>query len=86
MRCTDVRHPDCNLTCHMQLLLAGITELVAGSGVAGFKDGSSTRPGINEHGIVFEGEVQFNGPTGIAVTADGETAYVTDRENHRIRK
>jgi len=63
-----------------------ITELVAGSGVAGFKDGSSTRPGINEHGIVFEGEVQFNGPTGIAVTADGETAYVTDRENHRIRK
>ncbi|MFL6214671.1 MAG: NHL repeat-containing protein [Blastocatellia bacterium] len=45
---------------------------VAGSGVAGFKDGAA-------------GDTQFDGPIGVAVDGQG-TIYVADTYNDRIRK
>ena len=50
----------------------GLVTTLAGSGQAGFADGS---------GLV----AQFNGPTGVAVDSSG-TLYVADQSNHRIRK
>jgi len=50
---------------------AGDVSTIAGTGVAGFADGSVT-------------SAQFDGPTGIAVGSDG-TIYVADTNNNRIR-
>ena len=50
---------------------AGDVSTIAGTGVAGFADGSVT-------------SAQFDGPTGIAVGNDG-TIYVADTNNNRIR-
>ncbi len=50
----------------------GQTGLLAGSGVAGFKDGTGAA-------------AQFNIPTRIALSPDGATLYVAEQGNHRIR-
>ena len=50
----------------------GEVRTLAGSGVAGHKDGSGATS-------------QFFYPVGIAIDADG-TLFVTDRANHRVRK
>jgi len=47
---------------------------IAGSGTAGFADSDS---GAN---------AQFHGPWGIAVDAKGDNVFVSDRNNHRIRR
>ena len=50
----------------------GMVSTVAGTGVAGFRDGDRT-------------QAQFNGPIGVAVDAHGNV-YVADTYNDRIRK
>ncbi len=50
----------------------GMVSTLAGTGVAGFRDGARTR-------------AQFNGPIGVAVDAHGNV-YVADTYNDRIRK
>lgn len=50
----------------------GQTGLLAGSGAAGFKDGTGAA-------------AQFNIPTRIALSPDGATLYVAEQGNHRIR-
>lgn len=50
----------------------GMVSTVAGTGVAGFRDGART-------------QAQFNGPIGVAVDAHGNV-YVADTYNDRIRK
>jgi len=50
----------------------GEVRTLAGSGNAGWKDGSGH-------------SAQFSNPTGIAVDGEG-TVFVTDRGNHRVRK
>ena len=55
--------------------LRGVTQghvtTLAGTGVAGFKDGSA-------------GQAQFNQPAGVALDSKGKV-YIADRGNHRIR-
>lgn len=51
----------------------GKTVLVAGTGVAGTKDGKWTK-------------AQFNGPASIALSLDEKTLYVADKGNNRIRQ
>jgi DNA-binding beta-propeller fold protein YncE len=50
----------------------GQTELVAGSGVAGFADGVGPA-------------AKFKNPWGLALNSTGTVLYVADRDNHRIR-
>lgn len=47
-------------------------DLVAGEGLAGFRDGTFA-------------QARFNHPVGIAQSEDGTRLFVTDRDNHRIR-
>jgi len=49
-----------------------VVSTLAGDGTADFADGAGTT-------------AQFNSPNGVAVDSSG-TVYVTDKENHRIRK
>jgi sugar lactone lactonase YvrE len=51
---------------------AGLVSTLAGSGEAGFADGSAA-------------EAKFNGPCGVAVCPDG-TVLVCDWDNHRVRR
>lgn len=51
----------------------GKTSLIAGSGDAGFKNGTGS-------------SAQFNGPYSLDITSDGKTLYVADKYNHAIRK
>ena len=51
---------------------AGIVTTLAGSGSGAFADGTGDA-------------ASFKAPTGVAVPPDGETLYVADRHNHRIR-
>jgi type IX secretion system substrate protein/NHL repeat-containing protein len=51
---------------------SGVVSTLAGSGTAGFADGTGTA-------------ANFNQPTGITVDASG-IFYVSERQNHRIRK
>jgi len=50
----------------------GMVSTVAGTGIAGFRDGAGT-------------QAQFNGPIGVAVDAHGNV-YVADTYNDRIRR
>ena len=50
----------------------GVVSTLAGTGEAGFADGTGTK-------------AIFNAPMGVAVDKDGNV-YVADQENHRIRK
>jgi sugar lactone lactonase YvrE len=49
-----------------------MVETIAGNGVPGFADGEATKS-------------RFRGPTGLALSADGQTLFVADMNNHRIR-
>jgi sugar lactone lactonase YvrE len=51
----------------------GIVETLAGNGVPGFADGIGPN-------------TRFNTPTGLALSLDGQTLYVADTNNHRIRR
>ena len=51
---------------------AGVTSLIAGSGVAGYAEGTGA-------------DAQFNRPVGIAIDGD-HNIVVTDSRNHRIRR
>ena len=51
---------------------SGVVSTFAGSGVAGFSDGSAT-------------VAKFNYPTGITIDTAGNL-YIADKTNHRIRK
>jgi PKD repeat protein len=55
-----------------KITAAGVVSTLAGSGVAGFADGTGT-------------EAQFYRPNGVAVDSSGNV-YVGDHLNHRIRK
>lgn len=55
-----------------QISPAGVVTLLAGSGAAGFADGTG-------------GTAQFSRPTGVAVNNAGTVVYVADYNNHRIR-
>ena len=55
-----------------QISPAGVVTLLAGSGTAGFADGTG-------------GAAQFSRPTGVAVNNAGTLVYVADYNNHRIR-
>ena len=52
---------------------AGTVTTVAGSASPGYADGPA-------------GSALFNAPAGVAVGADGETIYVADQGNHRLRE
>ena len=52
--------------------LAGALDYSIGSGIQGFVDGSIE-------------EAQFSRPQGMALSEDGATLYIADRENHAIR-
>ncbi len=54
-------------------IATGATSLVAGSGVAGFRDGIGS-------------SAQFNGPYTMSLSSDGRGLYVTDKYNHAIRR
>lgn len=54
---------------------------VTGSIVDNYRDGLPIGPGVTT-----AQEARFSGLTGITVSADGKTLYVTDRWNNRIRK
>ena len=45
---------------------------LAGSGTAGFADGTGTN-------------AKFNGPRGVAISADASIVVVADKGNHRVR-
>lgn len=51
----------------------GATALISGSGAAGFKDGPAE-------------SAKFDAPFGLALSESGQTLYVADRNNHRIRR
>jgi sugar lactone lactonase YvrE len=53
------------------LMSSGVTDTIAGTGIAGFNDGNGS-------------VAQFNAPIGI--TTDGTYLYVADSVNHNIRK
>jgi DNA-binding beta-propeller fold protein YncE len=55
------------------VLATGTTSLLAGSGTAGYAEGTGA-------------SAQFYSPYGVAVTPDGLTALVADNGNHRIRR
>ncbi len=55
-----------------KILPSGLVSTLAGSGVAGFLDGTSS-------------SAQFNNPTGVATDYFGNV-YVADRNNHKVRK
>ncbi|MFL6274050.1 MAG: IPT/TIG domain-containing protein [Blastocatellia bacterium] len=51
----------------------GVVETLAGNGVPGFADGIGPN-------------TRFNTPTGLALSLDGQTLYVADTNNHRVRR
>ncbi len=63
----DMASPDA-----WKLCKSGCVATVAGSGLAGFKDGPTLK-------------AQLKGPTGVALSPTG-VLYIADRYNHRIRK
>ncbi|KAK3273011.1 hypothetical protein CYMTET_18722 [Cymbomonas tetramitiformis] len=50
-----------------------VVETFAGSGAAGFRDS-------------FGADAEFSAPAGIAITSDNQELFVTDRDNHVIRR
>ncbi|KIA95978.1 hypothetical protein OC25_05435 [Pedobacter kyungheensis] len=56
-----------------KLSATGIVTTIAGSGVAGYADGVAV-------------SAKFNKPSGLALNADGTILYVTDQDNHLVRK
>ncbi|OGY80037.1 MAG: hypothetical protein A3B74_05285 [Candidatus Kerfeldbacteria bacterium RIFCSPHIGHO2_02_FULL_42_14] len=57
----------------MVTIATGKTKLIAGSGVAGFKDGMGA-------------SAKFNGPYTLALSSDGKFLFTADKYNHAIRK